>query len=233
MGTPSDLFSLQKVDTKLFELRAKLNEIQQALQEPVDLIQTKTNVESLSKGLTQTNVEIKDQELQIGAVQEKLNRSNETLYSGKVNNPKELEDLQNEAQSLQSRIDDFELALMESMEKQEKLSVALKEHQTKLHALQEQWELSSETLRGEQGEIAQEMQKILGNRKARAEKIEGGIMQNYLKLLKSKSGMGIVPIYGSSCTGCKISMDGGTVRQVNSGQWVNCPSCGRYLIRES
>ena len=231
MGTPSDLFSLQKIDTSLFELRATLHEIQQALAEPRDLVETRADVETLTQKIAENNASVKDSELQIGSVQAKLNRSTERLYSGKIKNPKELEDLENEVKSLTSRIDDFELELMELMETQETLSSNIGSSRELLAVLEEDWSTNSAALKQRQAEVANQMKGILESRKSQAQKIEAGVMEKYVKLLKSKGGLGIVKLDGSKCEGCKIGMDAGTTRQVNSGQLANCPNCGRYLVK--
>ena len=121
---------------------------------------------------------------------------------------------------------------MEHLETQESLKSDLETNQIMLQELEADWEVKSATLRTEQQDVAVEMKGILEKRKGQAEKIDASIMGNYVKLLKAKSGLGIVKLSGSKCEGCKIGMDDGAVRQVNSNQWVNCPSCGRFLIKE-
>lgn len=231
MGNPNDLFALQKLDTSLFALRAKLQETQLALQEPAELVTTRAEAQSLEEGLAATTTIVKDKELEIGTLQEKLNRSTERLYSGQVKNPKELEDLEAEVKSLGKRVEGLELELMESVEKQESLKSDFTTTTELLTEIEAAWKTQSQDLRISQGEIATEMKGILEKRKPKVEKIAPNILNNYMKLLKSKSGLGIVRLKGNNCEGCKIGMDGGTVRQVNSGNLLSCPSCGRYLIR--
>ncbi len=231
MATPNDLFALQKTDTALFTLRAKLHEIQRDLQEPDDLVSTKAVIQKLTEALATTGAKVKDSELQVGTLQDKLNRSTEHLYSGKIKNPKELEDLESEVKSLTGRVETVELELMEHIETQENLKSDLETNQIMLQELEEDWDGKSSELRTEQQRVALEMKQIIEKRKPQADKIDASILANYVKLLKSKSGVGISKLSGSQCEGCKISMDGGTVRQVNSNKWVNCPNCGRYLIR--
>ncbi len=231
MGNPNDLFALQKLDTSLFELRAKLQETQLALQEPTELVSLRTEAETLNESLATTTAQVKDKELNIGTLQEKLSRSTERLYSGQVKNPKELEDLEAEVKSIGKRVEGLELELMEAVEKQETLKSDSSTSNELLAEMEADWKTQSQDLRISQGEIATEMKAILEKRKPKVEKIAPNVLNNYMKLLKSKSGLGIVKLKGSNCEGCKIGMDGGTVRQVNSGQLLSCPSCGRYLIR--
>lgn len=232
MSTPNLLYALQKIDTSLFTLRRELNEIQQALQEPSPLVTKRKEEKELTTSLATLSTSVKDSELEIGTLQEKLNRSTERLYSGKVKNPKELEDLESEVNSLNGRKDTMELELMELMEDQELTSEKLTTTQTQLGQMEENWSQTSQNLRIQQGEVALKMKGLLGKRKTQAEKIEHVVLTQYQKLLQSKGGLGIVKLKGGSCSGCKIGMDGGTVRQINSGKLGNCPSCGRYLIRE-
>lgn len=232
MGTPNNLNALQQTDTKLLTLRAELNKTQQALKEPAELVQARKQDGELSTALTNLATSIKDSELQIGTLQEKLNRSTERLYSGKIKNPKELEDIENEVNSLNGRKDTMELELMELMEGQESTATTSNANKAELEQMEDNWVKTSQSLRIEQGEIALKMKALLGKRKEQAAKIDTPILTQYQKMVQSKGGLGLVRLKGSSCSGCKIGMDGGTVRLINSGKLANCPSCGRYLIRE-
>ncbi|MFK7804280.1 MAG: zinc ribbon domain-containing protein [Anaerolineae bacterium] len=232
MGTPNNLYALQQTDTKLLAFRAELNKTQQALKEPDDLVSARKKDVELSTSLTTLATSIKDSELQIGTLQAKLNRSTERLYSGKIKNPKELEDIENEVKSLNNRKETMELELMELMENQESISETSKANKANLTQMEEGWVKKSQSLRIEQGEIALKMKALLGKRKEQAAKIDLPILTQYQKLVQSKSGLGLVTLKGRNCSGCKIGMDGGTVRLINSGKLANCPSCGRYLIRE-
>jgi predicted nucleic acid-binding Zn-ribbon protein len=231
MGTPDNLYVLQETDTSLFAHRVRLNETQQALKEPEALILARKNGDTLAGFQAKFSISVKDSELAIGTLQEKLNQSTERLYSGKVKNPKELGDIENEVNSLSNRKETMELELMELMEKQESNSNALATNQVQLAEMEAVWVRKSQGLRIQQGEIALKMKALLVKRKEQAAKIDPLILTQYQKLLQSKSGLGLVKIKGSTCSGCKISMDGGTVRQVNNGVLSKCPSCGRYLIR--
>ena len=232
MSTSNLLYALQKIDTALFTFRKELNEIQQALKEPVPLITKRNEKVELTTSLSTLSTSVKDSELAIGTLQEKLNRSTERLYSGKVKNPKELGDLESEVNSLNGRKDTMELELMELMEEQELTSEILNSTQDELGKMEEDWAQKSQNLRIQQGEVALKMKELLGKRKGQAEKIDQAVLTQYQKLLQSKGGVGIVKLNGNVCTGCKIGMDGGTVRQINSGKLINCPNCGRFLIRE-
>ncbi|MEM9775717.1 MAG: C4-type zinc ribbon domain-containing protein [Chloroflexota bacterium] len=231
MSGPRDLYALQQLDTQLFSHRADLNETQQALAEPSKLVAARQLRSNLEEKLQSTGGSIKNLELELGTLQEKLSRSTNRLYSGEVKNPKELGDLQSEVDSLNGRKDTFELEMMEIMEGQEELNSKLAKTNEVLETLETNWAAESKELKIKQGEIALKMKKLLGKRKEKAAAITPSILTSYQKLLQSKQGLAIVKINGNTCTGCKIGMDGGTVRRVNSGELVNCPNCGRYLIR--
>lgn len=231
MSISNLLYALQKTDTSLFTLRKELNGIQQDLKEPTPLVNTRNQAKELTATLASHSSAIKDSELAIGTLQEKLNRSTERLYSGTVKNPKELTDLENEVTSLNGRKDDMELELMELMEKQEETSESLTATQNQLDEMEQTWAQKSQDLRIQQGEVALKMKGLLGKRKEQAEKIDPPILTQYQKLLQSKGGLGIVKLNGNTCSGCKIGIDAGTVRQINSGKLLKCPNCGRFLIR--
>jgi hypothetical protein len=80
-----------------------------------------------------------------------------------------------------------------------------------------------------------EKQKILKTLEKEELKITPGLDEDILfkfeRIIKSKSGVGIVPIRNGICTGCHMILPSQFVNDVRSGTGIEfCPECSRILF---
>ncbi|MEW5814915.1 MAG: C4-type zinc ribbon domain-containing protein, partial [Spirochaetota bacterium] len=61
--------------------------------------------------------------------------------------------------------------------------------------------------------------------------LDGEILFKFERIIKSKSGLGIVPVKGSVCTGCHMILPAQFVNEVRVGEKILfCPYCSRILF---
>ncbi|MBA7520655.1 hypothetical protein ES705_12751 [subsurface metagenome] len=95
-----------------------------------------------------------------------------------------------------------------------------------------------EEVEAEQGHIQQEVdskQKELKKLETREKKITPGLDEDILfkfsRIIKNKSGLGIVPIVDGVCSGCHMILPGQFVNDVRSGEEIMfCPNCSRIIF---
>lgn len=226
----SQLFGLQEIDTQLIHGQARLNKIAKEIQEPQSMADLRATIEEESEKINQIQAKIKDTELQIGTVQDKYSRSSDLLYSGKVKNPKELEDLQAELKGLERRNGDLEETLLIQMEALDSVETVERAAKDELMLLSEKHEKIVATLQKEQQTLANALKSLMGIRKEKASAIDKPILIKYQKLLQSKGGIGVAKVKNNSCQGCHVSIPAGLTRQVQQGGIETCPNCGRIMV---
>jgi predicted nucleic acid-binding Zn-ribbon protein len=159
----------------------------------------------------------------------------DTLYSGKVTVPRELEALQHELQAFkerQSRLEDEELAVMEQLEQ---VAAELAEIEARRATLETRvGELRAAIATAEQ-EIEAELARIREARDAIVEKLPSALLATYEKLrtIARLGGRVVAQLEGVMCRGCRVTLPTAEVSRIHRearevpGQ---CPSCGRILV---
>jgi uncharacterized protein len=130
---------------------------------------------------------------------------------------------------------DKEQQLRKDLQKEEKIFVEMDET---LKRDEEMIKEQEDELKQEQSHIDQE---ISGKRKELKEcesqeknlipGLEEDIVFKFERIIKSKQGLGIVPVINSVCTGCHMVLPAQFVNEVHEGQKiVFCPYCSRILF---
>ena len=94
------LFHLQEIDLQLIQAQKRLTEIATDLADNKTILEAQTQVEAAQKTLTPLQTRARNLELEIQSTSEKIRLTDQQLYSGKIRNPKELQEMQQEIQSL-------------------------------------------------------------------------------------------------------------------------------------
>ncbi|MCE1255624.1 MAG: hypothetical protein LWX83_18995, partial [Anaerolineae bacterium] len=99
MSQSLHLFSLQKIDSQIDRIDARLLEIEKILQTDRNVLEAQKKLDAaLSKQKTaQRDLNLIEDEVQTNKIKQETNES--SLYGGKIRNPKELQDLQKDIET--------------------------------------------------------------------------------------------------------------------------------------
>lgn len=223
------LFQLQKLDTEIDQKKKRLGEVLKAQKEPQNLLEIRKRAEIAAVEMQKWQAQHHDLTLEIGSVSTKAKNSEEQLYSGKVTNPKELAELQQEVEALARRKAVLEDAVVETL-------TMLGNAQTEQTAVDEeletavvQWENQSAHLKSEQNVLALNLHKLMQTRKTRAAAIDAVSLQEYEELRQQRHGLAVAGLRVNLCLGCQTSIPANQVKEVQRGLKVYCGGCGRLL----
>jgi predicted nucleic acid-binding Zn-ribbon protein len=119
MSDTFKLFRLQQIDSQLDAIKNRLNEIELALSDQRELKLAESRHAAATESLDQVTAELRLAEGEVKAQRLKIEQTEATLYGGKVRNPKELQDLQNESAALKRYLAVLEDRQLEKMIAQE------------------------------------------------------------------------------------------------------------------
>ena len=122
MSVLRQLHQLQLVDSEHQDKGRQLAMVNDGLGESEEVIQAQEAVVQTETSLGELRAELRALELEIAGVNTKLKQNQDRLYSGRVRNPKELSNLQEEAAALRRRrseLEDGQLELMIGVEETE------------------------------------------------------------------------------------------------------------------
>jgi uncharacterized protein len=226
------LRSLQDILSKKFEIERQIEETPKLLNTKLELLnrlkksylEKNTRVENTKEQIRHLRIRLDDAERQREEYEKQMDlittqREYEAL-------DKEIRDATEKEQQLRKDVLREEKVLeelSESLAKDEKM-IQLQEEE--IAAEQEKIESENEEKRHELKELNQEEQQIVPD-------LDEEIVFKFERIVRSKSGLGIVPINNSVCTGCHMSLPGQFVNDVRRGDSIRfCPYCSRILFYE-
>jgi uncharacterized protein len=223
------LYDLQQIDTAIRTGKQRLGEVLRMQKEPAELVEARSRAQAVDEELQQRRSKHKDLSLEIGSVADKVKRSEQQLYSGKVKNPKELNDLQHEVEALgrrRSTLEDEALETLMMIDEIQARKIAVDDQVTRLA---EDWENSSASLKQEQNKLALRLNSLMEKRRRQVQLAQPALLGTYEQLLKQKNGLAVAALQNGQCQGCRVTVSASTIRAVNEGRLVYCDSCDRIL----
>jgi len=230
MNTGFQLFQLQQIDSSIDSISFRLSEIESSLSHNAEVIKAEEEFsESQDRYIAEKNqFEQLNAEVQNKKIKKSQTESN--LYGGKVSNPKELQDLQQEITSLTkiiSRLDDDlfnKLVSLDSFEKE--MNIAKKT----LNQSKSNFETQKSLLIAEKSKSEKEIEVLRLKKETLLGNIDNSVLEIYEKLRKSKNGTAIVSLIEDSCSSCGVSLTPNQRQKARSAnELFYCPSCRRII----
>lgn len=229
MSTVRDLYQLQEIELALeaneqaqAKISSQLGESQEVNKAQSKLTTEQKHIEELAKQQKSAEWEIDDLTLKIKAVEKKL-------YDGKIFNPKELSNLQAEAEDFKKKRSGFEDKVLDLMEQTELTNQNLDKMKIELAKLTEQWQ-------DQQGQLSRDLEQLKSShteleskKQSLLPQIENNAVEIYRELRKRK-GTAIAKVEQGICQGCRITLPNSDLQQAKSGRMVKCSSCNRILF---
>jgi predicted nucleic acid-binding Zn-ribbon protein len=169
-------------------------------------------------------------------VKSRRTRDRDRMDQGLVSNPKDLQRMQHELESLERRItslEDQELEVMERLEEAQKshaeLSAQVVEADERLAALTRTRDERSAALDADLAQV----------QSARAPMTDGmpeDLLSLYDRLREQKGGVGAAALRARECGGCRLSLDPAELTRIRAAPMddvIRCEECQRILIRTS
>lgn len=161
-------------------------------------------------------------------------RDRDRMDKGLITNPKDLERMGHELESLERRIstlEDEELEVMEKLEEAQgeltKLEQLVAETDERLAALA--------TARDEKlADLDERLQEVQGRRGPAAEGLPEDLVALYTRLREQKGGVGAAPLRARECGGCRLTIDSVELTRIKGlaeDEVVRCEECQRILVR--
>jgi predicted nucleic acid-binding Zn-ribbon protein len=230
MNQAFHLARLQKVDLQIDHLNARLKEIDLLLKENTVVREAEKAVQNAEMDAANCRRLLKSAEDAVEAQRIKIETIEASLYGGKIRNPKELQDLQNDVASLKRHLSTLEDEQLNAMLVLEELDAALKEASASLVAAQGQFISQNADLTGEQSKIIENLQRLTGERDAALKPLTSESISIYRRLRELKRGIAVSLAADGACTACGSELRPEEMQSArNPNTIVFCDSCGRIL----
>jgi uncharacterized protein len=233
MSESLNLFRLQKLDSQIDRITARLVEIDQALSDDRRIVLATKKVEKAQEEAKKLRIKLNQIEDKVEAQRIKRKTTQHSLFSGKIKNPKELQDLQRDSEALKRYIAQLEDEQLEVMIAYESAEETLDKAQKTLDRAKGSAIEENAALLGEQSKIKDELEHLLREKEAVNQSIPQRSQSMYQKLREKKQGTAVITVVDGGCGICGQSITPADRQRIRSSTTlVFCPSCGRILYEE-
>jgi predicted nucleic acid-binding Zn-ribbon protein len=231
MSVVRQLYQLQQLDSEWDERSNRLAEVNESLGETDDLIRAREALAEIDKQLGGLQTRLRALELDIAGVNDKLKKNQNRLYGGKVRNPKELSNLQDEAAALNRRLAELEDDQLELLIEIEETEAELAERGARLRQIEATWHDDQGRLQAEKEELELRLLELEEERAAKRSRIGAGELAEYDDLRDRFGGTAVTELKRGTCQACGVGVPTGMAREVERGEGIYyCPVCSRLLF---
>jgi predicted nucleic acid-binding Zn-ribbon protein len=230
MSQPFKLFRLQQIDSHIDQVRNRLREIETALNDKATLNEARQSYTEAEANLAAAQKALHRAEENVKAQHVKIEQTEAALYGGKVRNPKELQDLQNESASLKRYLATLEDRQLEALIAVEDLEAISKEKAISLSKITAESQALDQHLTKEQASLVQDLKHLENERQAAASSIPADDLGLYERLRQQRRGVAVAKVNVNTCSACGSLVSPALLQAARSpSQLTRCDSCGRIL----
>ena len=231
------LLDLQDRDTRLQQIahrRATLPELAALADAESRRNRVRDELIAAETILSDLDLELRRSEADVEVVDERTRRDQQMLDSGSINDPKQLQNLQHELQSLARRkaeLEELELEVMERVDGAQKAVASLAASRDALDA-----ECASHAAAAEQrvSELDAERVSVEAERADIAATVPADLIALYERVRTEHGGVGAAHLHRGRCEGCRLQLTASELEQLRAApadEVVRCEECRRILVR--
>ena len=230
MSESFKLYRLQQIDSELDKSFTRIKEIDRLLADDHQIRISQGNLDRAKKVNFEAEKRLRNAEQNVSDQRIKIERSQAALYGGKITNPKELQGLQHESESLKRyliTLEDQQLEAMLALDDAEAGYIEASEAHVKAETLVAEQKAK---LSEEKSELLQQIERQQNERNAASANIPPTELGIYETLRKKKNGIAVARVMEKTCGACGSTLSATiySSAQVPS-KITRCSTCGRIL----
>lgn len=229
MSIIKQLYQLQEVDLEITATEQTVKQITGQLGESEAVIETGKKLALEQQRREELTRQQHSTEWEIDDLTTKLTATEKELYGGRIGNPKELTNLQHEADRLKSRRDQLENKALEIMDQVDIVTKSTAILNNEFKALETEWQTQQRQLSADLAQLKTTLTSLNHKRQLLAAEIDPPSIEIYQEL-KKKRVTAVARVEQGICRGCRIALPVTELQHARSGSLVRCSSCGRILF---
>lgn len=223
------LRELQDIIAEKFAIEAEIQEIPKALSTKNDVltrmkrsfIERNEKYEATRKHLAELKIRLSEAE----AAREKYEQQMDLIKTQREYEAldKEIRDASDREQGLRREIQREERVL-------EEIQAVLSREESMIGDQEKELEEEKTRIREQQDDKETNLKNLIDEEKRLTPDLDDDLIFKFERIIRSKEGVGIVPIKKGTCSGCHMMLPNQLVNDVRSGEDIlNCPYCSRIL----
>ena len=227
------LHRLQILDSELSEQRSKLREVDGLLGETRELTTARECFTQAEGDLASARSRLRDLEMDLQALTERITTTEARLYGGKVTNPKELAVMQQDLSHMKRSRTTLEDDVLAGMTGAEDAGAGLVTARSRLDVVEGKWRTEQDRLGRDAEKLRARVASLTEDRDELVALVTPRDLTMYEELLRAKGGRAVAVLVGGMCQGCRVTLPTGKAQGVRQSQeLVTCTNCGRILFVE-
>jgi predicted nucleic acid-binding Zn-ribbon protein len=167
-------------------------------------------------------------------VRERMRHDRELMDSGSIGDPKQLQSLQAELDSLTRRQSDLEDVELEIMERVDGARAAVAQLTGDRDALAQERDALASSVHDQRADLADERGIVEAERGVIATDIPADLLGLYDKIRADHGGVGAAPLHRGTCEGCRLTLPPTEIEALRLAPpeaVIRCEECRRILVR--
>ena len=230
MAHGKQLHHLQKIDSETARIAKRIRDIEHTLESDQNVRKARMRAVKAKQRMQQAEKELRQAEAEVAAQSARLEQNQAALYGGRIQNPKELQDLQQEAAALRRRIARLEEAQLEAMQRLEESRLRYKKSVRLYRKTQAEQRQNHAALLGEKVTLQAKQEKLQHEREALVAKLPADEYQLYEDLRSKRGGIAVAEVQNGACGACGTTLSTRMLQVARSPSRIaHCPGCNRIL----
>lgn len=231
MNQSSLLHQLQKIDIEIGQCSARIKEIMDIIKSDRTIQDAEILADEAQRKFDKSRKQLNSAEADVDAAKLKIQINESNLYSGMIKNPKELQDLQSELESLNRRLESLENLQLEKLIIFEEEENNLKIDLENVKKTKDDFFTLNARLLGEKDTLEKKLQRLDHERNVTVSSVIDENLKVYNDLRNKKLGIAVALIEENSCSVCGTTIRPAEYQLARSPQQLAyCSSCGRILF---
>ena len=229
MSIAKQLYQLQEIEIEIDASEQALKQSESQLGENRVVLDVRTRLVQERQRLEELTKQQRSAEWSVDDIGNKQTTAEGELYSGKIKNPKELSNLQQEVEGLKAKRSGLEDKTLEIMEQVELVTASVAAISRELEAVEAEWQRQQRHLSVEIKQLKTVLVELDHRRQLRLADIDASAVKVY-NGLKEQKGQAVAKVEQGICRGCRILLATAELQRARSGNLMRCGSCGRILF---
>ena len=229
MSIAKQLYQLQEIEIEIDASEQALKQSESQLGENRVVLDVRTRLVQERQRLEELTKQQRSAEWSVDDIGNKLTTAEGELYSGKIKNPKELSNLQQEVEGLKAKRGGLEDKTLEIMEQVELVTASMAAISRELEAVEAEWQRQQRHLSVEIKQLKTVLVELDHRRQLSLADIDAYAVKVY-NGLKEQKGQAVAKVEQGICRGCRILLPTAELQRARSGNLMRCGSCGRILF---
>ena len=223
------LVELQRLDSEIAEVEAAAAAIPGVIRRiQEELMKAKAALDAVTAETDRMTKLRRQQERELEEVTDQLKKRQSRLFEVKTNQEysavlKEIEGLKHKVSVLEEAI----LVLLDQIEVELK---ARAEEEQRVRSSEAEALRDTQRKEAELRQLRGRLSELQGAREGRSKNVESSLLQQYLRLIKSRAGLAVAPARDGSCEGCHVALTPQLYNEVRRNEEIlTCERCSRIL----